>query len=299
MDATLVLPLSEWQTPPSLELQERALPALEAGTVLVFPRLNFPLLPAEQSFLTESALSGTRKNISYDPATKKLGGTQLAPPQAAELAGLLARFSDDAVAFVRGLLPRYALQLRTARASFRPAEIMGRTYAPRHDDRRLHTDAFPSRPTQGERILRLFVNIDPAGTKREWQVSGPFEQVAARFLPQLDRGPLGKPIIASLAGRAMAGLNLTHGRRTPYDFLMLGLHNCAKQDAAYQASAPRTEVTFPSGTAWLCFTDSVSHAALSGRNTLEQTFHLPVSAMARPELSPLRVLERLSGHALT
>ena len=298
MDATLVLPLSEWQTPPDREFQERALAAIEAGTVLMFPRLNFPLLPAE-TFLAESTLSGTRKNISYDPATGKLGGTQLAPEQAAELAALLARFGGDAVSFVRGLLPRYAPHLRQARASFRPAEILGRSYAPRHDDRRLHTDAFPSRPTQGERILRLFVNVDPAGTPREWQVSGPFEQVAARFLPQLKSGPLGKPIIATLAGRAMAGLNLTHGRRTPYDFLMLGLHDRAKMDAEYQASAPRTAVTFAPGTAWLCFTDSVSHAALAGRNTLEQTFHVPVSAMARPELSPLRVLERLSGHALT
>jgi 3-deoxy-D-manno-oct-2-ulosonic acid (Kdo) hydroxylase len=299
MDATLTLPVSEWRIPPSQEIQARALPALEAGTVLVFPRLSFPLLPGEQSFLTESSLSGTRKNVSYDPATGKLGGTQLAAPQAAELAALLARFGSDAMSFVQALLPRYAPHLRQARASFRPAEILGRTYAPRHDDRRLHTDAFPTRPTQGGRILRLFVNIDPAGTPREWQVSGPFEQVAARFLPQLNRTALGRPIIANIAGRAMAGLNLTQGRRTPYDFLMLGLHDRAKLDAEYQASIPRTAVTFAAGTAWLCFTDSVSHAALAGRNTLEQTFHLPVSAMAQPELSPLRVLERLSGHALT
>jgi 3-deoxy-D-manno-oct-2-ulosonic acid (Kdo) hydroxylase len=298
MDATLTLPVSDWRTPPSREIQDQALPALEAGTVLVFPRLNFALLPGEQNFLSESALSGTRKNISYDPSNRKLGGAQLAAPQTAELAGLLTRFGGDALSFIQGLLPRYAPHLRQARASFRPAEILGRTYAPRHDDRRLHTDAFPTRPTQGGRILRLFVNIDPTGTPREWQVSGPFEQVAARFLPQLDRTPLGQPIIANIAGLAMASLNLTHGRRTPYDFLMLGLHDRAKLDAEYQASAPRTAVTFAPGTAWLCFTDSVPHAALAGRNTLEQTFHLPVDAMARPELSPLRVLERLSGHAL-
>jgi 3-deoxy-D-manno-oct-2-ulosonic acid (Kdo) hydroxylase len=298
MDATLTLPAFEWRAPPSREIQECALPALEAGTVLVFPRLNFPLLPGEQGFLTESALSGTRKNISYDPATGKLGGTQLTPSQAADLASLLTRFGSYAVSLVCGLLPRYAPHLRQARASFRPAEISGRTYAPRHDDRRLHTDAFPARPTQGGRILRLFVNIDPAGTPREWQVSGPFEQVAARFLPQLDRTPLGQPIIATIAGHVMAGLSLTHGRRTPYDFLMLGLHDRAKLDEEYQASTPRTAVTFAAGTTWLCFTDSVSHAALAGRNTLETTFYLPVEAMAQPELSPLRVLERLSGHAL-
>jgi hypothetical protein len=31
---------------------------------------------------------------------------------------------------------------------------------------------------------------------------------------------------------------------------------------------------------------------------MEQTFHLPVAAMTHPERSPLRVLERLAGHAL-
>jgi hypothetical protein len=31
---------------------------------------------------------------------------------------------------------------------------------------------------------------------------------------------------------------------------------------------------------------------------LEQTIHLPLSALYRPELSPLRVLERMSGRKL-
>ena len=35
-----------------------------------------------------------------------------------------------------------------------------------------------------------------------------------------------------------------------------------------------------------------------GHCALEQTFHLPVAAMAHPERSPLRVLERLAGRAL-
>jgi hypothetical protein len=40
------------------------------------------------------------------------------------------------------------------------------------------------------------------------------------------------------------------------------------------------------------------HAALSGHCALEQTFHLPVDAMADPAKAPLRVLERLTGRAL-
>ena len=55
---------------------------------------------------------------------------------------------------------------------------------------------------------------------------------------------------------------------------------------------------FRSGTTWLCFTDQVLHAALAGHCALEQTFHVPVSAMAAPQLTPLRVLERLAGRHL-
>ena len=60
----------------------------------------------------------------------------------------------------------------------------------------------------------------------------------------------------------------------------------------------RPRCSFPAGTTWLCFTDQVLHAALAGHCALEQTFHLPVAALAHPERAPLRVLERLAGRAL-
>jgi hypothetical protein len=41
------------------------------------------------------------------------------------------------------------------------------------------------------------------------------------------------------------------------------------------------------------------HAAMGGQFMLEQTIHLPLSALYRPELSPLRILERMAGHSLT
>lgn len=44
----------------------------------------------------------------------------------------------------------------------------------RADDRRLHVDAFPTRPNYGERILRVFANVNPAGVPRAWRVGEPF-----------------------------------------------------------------------------------------------------------------------------
>ena len=50
---------------------------------------------------------------------------------------------------------------------------------------------------------------------------------------------------------------------------------------------------FTPGSTWLVYTDQVSHAAMAGQYAFEQTFYLPVSGMADPSKSPLRVLERL------
>ena len=78
---------------------------------------------------------------------------------------------------------------------------------------------------------------------------------------------------------------------------MLGLHDAGKMDDRLPDKAP-ARWAFPPGTTWLCFTDAVLHAAIAGRCALEQTFHIPVEAMARPEAAPLRVLESLAGRVL-
>jgi 3-deoxy-D-manno-octulosonic acid hydroxylase-like protein len=49
---------------------------------------------------------------------------------------------------------------------------------------------------------------------------------------------------------------------------------------------------------WLVFTDGVPHSALSGQFAMEQTFIIPLEALVAPEVSPIRVLERLSRHAM-
>ena len=79
---------------------------------------------------------------------------------------------------------------------------------------------------------------------------------------------------------------------------MLGIHDRMKADADYQSQAPKAQLAFPPGATWACFTDRVSHAALSGQFVLEQTFYLLVNAMQYPQRTPLRVLERLLGRAL-
>jgi hypothetical protein len=290
-DVLELLPVTAWHGPFDPALRQRALTALEHGKVLVLPDLPFAIAADEAELLRPEVAGAERKNVSFDPGTGRLGNIALAPGEAGRLTAMLRRFAADSARLLGDLLPGYAATLEQARTSFRPNEIAGRSYSPRHDDRRLHVDAFPSRPLRGKRILRLFNNVAPDGAVRAWRVGEPFEPYAQRFLPQAGR-PL--PGSAWLLER----LGITKGRRSAYDHIMLGLHDRSKLDAAYQATAPQADVSFAPGTTWLCFTDQVLHAALAGHCALEQTFHVPVSAMADPGLAPLGVLERLSGRPL-
>jgi hypothetical protein len=280
------LPIAAWHGPFDAALRARATDALEAGRVLLLPDLPFRPAPDEIFLLSPSIMGSERKNISLDPATGALTNTSLDAERGKKLAAMLRRFGDGAERLLRDLLPGYAPTLERARTSFRPAEIAGREYSPRHDDRRLHVDAFPSRPMGGRRILRLFCNIAPDGAPRAWRVGEPFPDFARRFLPRMRPGLPGEAWL-------LERLGVTKGRRSDYDRTMLRLHDMGKLDAAYQAAAPQADVAFPAGSTWFCFTDQVLHAALAGHCALEQTFHVPAAAMTHPERSPLRVLEAL------
>jgi hypothetical protein len=72
---------------------------------------------------------------------------------------------------------------------------------------------------------------------------------------------------------------------------MLQLHNAMKADDAYQGQVPQQEFHFPAGSTWIVYTDQVSHAAMAGQFTFEQTFYLSGEALAEESTSPLRTLE--------
>lgn len=278
--------LDGWDAEPDTDV----LSALESGHVLFLPRLAFEVRGSEEVLFSPSIL-GNAKNASFDPRTGRLGSTTLERGDADALRGFMERFSAAARTLVGQLLPTYRQRLTQARASFRPAEIAGRVTSWRKDDTRLHVDSFPATPSGGRRILRVFTNVNPSGRARTWRVGGDFEPVARRFEPQL-RLPLpGTALLLSL-------LRITKTPRSPYDALMLQLHDAMKADEDFQRDAEQTTVEFPAGTTWLAFTDQVGHAATAGQYQLEQTFLLPVDAMREPDRSPLRILERLKGRRL-
>jgi hypothetical protein len=290
MEILEALDITSWQGPFSSENVAKAADSLESGKLLHAPGLPFELSDGERRFLSPECLDGKSKNVSFRPESGVMKGTGCQGSERDALLGMLRRYYTQASALLRALCPAYSNDLRPGFTSFRPAEIAGRAASWRQDDTRLHVDAFPSRPMRGLRILRVFTNVNPRAP-RIWRVGESFEQVAVNFLPGIK--PL-RPGLASLLG----WLRITKGRRTEYDHYMLGIHDQMKEDESYQSRVAQTELAIAPGTTWACYTDSVSHAAMSGQFAFEQTFYLPVSTMKNPERSPLRVLERLVGRKL-
>lgn len=283
--------LEEWTASVPHDVQERAVKALENGQVLFFPNLPFELLENEKKFLSAEKVDPKSKNVSFDMKKDTLAGTLHEGKEERELKEMVRRYAIASRTLLLQLIPHYSTHLVQGKTSFRPVEIFGRKTSYRKDDTRLHVDAFPSNPTKGKRILRVFNNINPEGKPRVWRLGEPFPDVASKFLPQ-SKNPL--PGLASL----YKALGITKDYRTLYDHHMLNMHNQMKADLDYQQEVPQEEVHFPPGCTWIVYTDQVSHAAMSGQHVLEQTFHLPVHGLKYEETAPVRVLERALNKAL-
>lgn len=265
--------------------------AVEAGKVLYFPRLGFELQAQERALLREDMLMTGKRNVSLgaDGVLKGASGSEV---DQKALAAMVGRFRQQAMQLIDGLLPEYKGLLRLAPTSFRPKQVETRAQSVRADDQRMHVDAFPSRPNYGERILRVFTNLNPQGVPRVWRLGDDFESVARQFLPRA------KPYHLWQA-KVLNALHVTKSLRSEYDHLMLQLHDLMKFDEDYQKNGTQTKVPFPPGSVWVCFSDQATHAVMSGQYMMEQTLYLPPGREVDPHSSPLAILTRLTGRPLT
>ncbi|MDY0745504.1 Kdo hydroxylase family protein [Paucibacter sp. R3-3] len=264
--------------------------ALEAGKVLYFPHLAFQPTAAERSLLRPDIRDPKSRNISLNADGTLKGATGDAATQAA-LAAMVGRFRTQARGLIDALLPKYGPALRMAPTSYRPTQVESRVQSWRADDRRLHVDAFPSRPNYGERILRVFANVNPDGQPRVWRVGESFEAIAQRFVPRA------KPYSAWQA-RALKVLHVTKSLRSEYDHLMLQLHDGMKSDMDYQRDCEQVTMPFAAGSVWVCFSDQTAHAVMAGQYMMEQTLHLAADKQYDPAASPLGILQKQTGRAL-
>ncbi len=269
--------------------------AIEHGDVVVCERLAFDVDARERASFDAAQTDDARKSVYVRAGADDLHGARGASDAGRVLAAMIARYAEHCHALVDALFPRYDARRHAVGTSFRPRAIgdvaSGKALSWRKDDTRLHVDAFPSNPTRGDRILRVFTNVHAGTMPRTWRVGERFEAMAARFLPRAKRLPPGGAWLLHKVG-------ITKRERSDYDHLMLQLHDLAKADLDYQRTCPQRTVAFLPGTTWICFSDQVMHAAMSGQHLCEQTYRIPLAVIGEPQASPLPILERLTHRRL-
>jgi 3-deoxy-D-manno-oct-2-ulosonic acid (Kdo) hydroxylase len=273
---------------------------LESGQILFFRELPFELSAADREFLVSQRWSELRlhKNVSYRPGDDTLRGVGGDSAAVQRVHSILRNYSVNVLRFAADFLAPYAGRWIVDFASFRPLEEQGRDLPLHKRNDLLHVDAFPSRPTRGGRILRIFTNLNPAKV-RVWNTTGAFDALARQYS---EGAGLKKFASESAFRRSMHGLagklGFRGSDRTPYDAFMLHFHDYLKENADFQQNFPKNRLEFPPLATWLVFTDGVAHAAMSGQFALEQTLLIPPTTLVAPEQAPYRVLETIAGRAL-
>jgi hypothetical protein len=268
--------------------------ALEQGELAVFAECPFSLPPAGQlEFLRRQPTAGFgHKDVSFDPVRGRLGVHRgMHPSEARRLSDVLSDFSCAATAWMKARFPAYASQIVADRATLRTEEEATRALRLTARNDLLHVDNFPTRATNGRRILRLFVNISTTDP-HVWATSERFPQLLVRIAARhrvptrtREEWTAPTPSVARLFTRR-------RGSGSAYDAWMLRLHHFLKEDEAFQALAARKMWTFPPRSMWLLFSDAVAHGMLRGRFALDHSFFVPQECLTRPADSPLAMLER-------
>jgi 3-deoxy-D-manno-oct-2-ulosonic acid (Kdo) hydroxylase len=271
---------------------------LERGEVVVFPQAPFPLPELDdRAFLLEQQLGPlVHKNISYDPATCRLGGhVRRGREQEERLRSILLNFSQSVTTWLPTVLPGYVGGIDVDRVSFRPLEEATRRLRATARNDLLHVDAFPNRPSQGRRLLRLFVNLNPT-EPRVWATSEPFTRLLERFRAELDRlQPSRAGWLLDLGTTMFEILRTRESRQSEFDRFMLRLHDFLKTNEEFQERARKKILTFPPGSAWLAMTDGFSYGELRGQFALEHSFFIRNEVLGLPECAPMTQLARARG----
>jgi hypothetical protein len=268
---------------------------LERGEVVSFSTSPFALPTGDDAefLLAQTLASRAHKNISYDPASKRSAGfARHSREQAQRLTRILGDFARRATDWLAEYLPRYASAWKLDRVSFRPLEESTRRLGWKSRNDLLHVDAFPSRPSHGCRILRLFVNVNPTES-RVWATSYPFGELLRRYGTAAGLPDQRVALKEQFKQSVLRIFNPKRFERSEYDRFMLRFHDYLKAHEGLQEREPKCIWKFPPGSVWLAMTDTCSHAVLSGRYALEHSYFIEPETLALPDESPAALLQRM------
>jgi hypothetical protein len=257
--------------------------ALERGRIVQFRECPVALPDAGDQDFLRAGLSPhlRRKNVSYYPDADRVTGLQ-APAQVAERARRILREHSARVReFLRRAMPGFTEGFWVGTSSYRPLEEKGRHLSAHASNELVHVDAGAYGATHGDRILRFFVNLNPAA-ERVWISKGTFAELFERHAAEAGVGP--GALGAALPERAYSGtLRVLAGafpmlrviETSPYDRRMRRFHNWMKDTPSFQ-QGPSEQLSFPPFSAWMVLTDGVSHACIAGQHALVDTFLVPL-----------------------
>jgi hypothetical protein len=244
------------------------------------------------------------KNISYHPESDSIPRFEAPPAVKQRIEAILRTHGQRVEQFLRRSCPDFVPGWTLGTTSFRSIEEQGRKLKPRSSNELVHIDAGAYGATNGARILRFFVNIHPT-RDRVWGTKGSFRALMGRH-PELwqaakggkarvtiDKGPLDKLYsgLISAVGQLYPLVRVIDS--SPYDRSMRRIHNFMKENPGFRDSRDDyQEIRFPPLSAWMVFTDGISHSVLTGQHALVTTVLVPLANCRHPELTPYRVLAR-------
>ncbi len=261
---------------------QRPAPALQAtiehGGVVACPSLAFDVSPDERALFGASLADDRRKSIYLRAGRAGLTGTTAEGAARDAVAAMIERFADASHALVDGLFPHLARRRARDRHELPAARDRRHVVGPRAVVAQgRHASARRRVPVESRRTANASCASSRTSIRTRCRAAGAsasaFESMARRFLPRTRALPAG-------AAWLMHRVGITKRPRSAYDHLMLQLHDLAKADLDYQRTCPQRAIDFAPGTTWICFSDQVMHAAMSGQFMFEQTYRLPLDALA-------------------
>ncbi len=279
--------------------------SLERGSIIFFPQSPIPLPSVEDlAFIRQELPKLIKlKNISYHPETGRIRGLECDDVDVVDRVNrILIKVSDDIASFLQKTSARLTNNWTVGTCSFRPIQEKNRNLDAHASNERVHVDAGAYGATNGDRILRFFINVNPE-EDRVWATKGNFPELFATHGKQaglevlnpgensLAKWPMGHLRTALINLLALAVPVLRVLDSSPYDRAMRKFHNYMKDTPSFQQNPlGHEEFHFPPFSAWMVFTDMVSHACLSGQHAFVHTSLIRLENCHLPELAPINIL---------
>lgn len=298
-------PLRDFGSASSDEIED----ALESGQVVYFPKCPIDLPTDKDLDWLRSGLDASlkAKNLSYHPESDSVPRFEADAETRVRVENLLRAHGKRVADFWKRVLPDFMPGATLGTTSFRPVEEKGRKLKPRSSNELVHIDAGAYGATNGSRILRFFVNVHPE-LDRVWGTKGSFADLMNRHEPLWQAARNGKarvPVRKGPLGHLYSGVIGTASRiyplfrvidSSPYDRSMRRIHNYMKETESFrQDRSDYQEIRFPPYSAWMVFTDGISHAALSGQYAFVSTALIPLANSRNIDRTPYGILSAANG----